>query len=149
MRFTPYGLFACRLIVGGLLALHAWQKIREPEDFAVTVRELGMPLPEAVASATILVECGVAVLVLAGLFTRVAGAVLAGHMAVVWAIVHARYPLVSDAGLTGELAVLYVAAGLGILAVGAGPLSLDGLLARRRSDEDPVPHGADVISSAR
>jgi putative oxidoreductase len=146
---NPVGLFALRLIVGGLLALHGWQKMQEPERFGGFVRSLGVPLPEAAATATILIEIGVGLLLVAGLLTRLAGAVLAGQMALIWAVVHTREPLIAagQPGISGELAVIYLAVGLGLLAVGAGAISLDTLLLRRRHEE-PLPEGADVLTNA-
>jgi putative oxidoreductase len=151
-RLTPYGLLALRVIVGGLLALHGWQKTQAPDEFAGYVRSLGVPLHETAATAAILVEICVGGLLVVGLLTRLAGATLAGHMAITWAVAHGSAPLIVDGkpGINGELAVLYLAAGLALLAVGAGAFSVDAGFARRRRLFDAVPEtGArDVLTNA-
>ena len=137
----PAALLAFRLVVGGLLVLHGVQKSQHPDRFATQVQSLDVPAPELAATIAILVEIGVGALLIAGLFTRLAGVLLAGHMAVVWAVAHSGSALVVDgrAGIEGETAVLHLVAGLALFAVGAGPFSVDAGLGRH-SEPPPRKH---------
>ncbi len=78
-------------------------------------------------------------LVLLGLFTRPVAFILAGEMAVAYFYGHARvgpwlWPVINQGGL----AVIFCFLFLYISAAGAGPWSLDALLARRRNSAIPV-----------
>jgi putative oxidoreductase len=76
-------------------------------------------------------------LLLFGLFTRLVAFVLAGEMAFAYFIGHAGrglWPLLNQ----GEPAVFFCFTFLYFSAAGAGPWSLDALLARRRSTTIPV-----------
>lgn len=76
-------------------------------------------------------------LMLLGLFTRPVAFILAGEMAFAYFDIHARngfWPLLNF----GEPAVLFCFTYLYFSAAGAGPWSLDALLARRRSSAVPV-----------
>ena len=76
-------------------------------------------------------------LLLLGLFTRPVAFILAGEMAAAYFIVHAGggfWPLLNQ----GEPPVFFCFTFLYFSAAGAGPWSLDALLARRRSTAIPV-----------
>jgi len=76
-------------------------------------------------------------LFLFGLFTRPVAFILAGEMAFAYFMIHAGrgfWPLVNQ----GEPAVFFCFTFLYFAAAGAGPWSLDALLARRRSSAVPV-----------
>jgi putative oxidoreductase len=76
-------------------------------------------------------------LLLLGLFTRPVAFILAGEMAAAYFIVHAGggfWPLLNQ----GEPPVFFCFTFLYFSAAGAGPWSLDALLARRRSTTIPV-----------
>lgn len=77
------------------------------------------------------------VFILLGLFTRPVAFILAGEMAFAYFIGHAGrgfWPTLNQ----GEPAVFYCFTYLYFSAAGAGPWSLDALLARRRSTTIPV-----------
>ena len=76
-------------------------------------------------------------ILLLGLFTRPVAFILAGEMAAAYFIMHAGrgfWPLLNQ----GEPAVFFCFTFLYFSAAGAGPWSLDALLARRRSTAIPV-----------
>lgn len=76
-------------------------------------------------------------ILLLGLFTRPVAFILAGEMAAAYFIMHAGsgfWPLLNQ----GEPAVFFCFTFLYFSAAGAGPWSLDALLARRRSATVPV-----------
>ena len=79
-----------------------------------------------------LIETVGGTLLLLGLFTRPVAFILAGEMAVAYFMMHARggfWPLLN----MGEPAVFFCFTFLYFSAAGAGPWSLDALLARRRA----------------
>jgi putative oxidoreductase len=121
------------LVVGVLLALHGWQKGAHPNQFAEYVGTLDVAAPEFAATAVILLEIGLGAMLVVGLATRLAGALLAGHMVMIWTVVHSGGALVTDgrSGITGELALLYLAAGLGLFATGSGQYAVDSFLGGR------------------
>jgi len=76
-------------------------------------------------------------ILLLGLFTRPVAFILAGEMAAAYFLMHAGrgfWPLLNQ----GEPAVFFCFTFLYFSAAGAGPWSLDALLARRRSTTIPV-----------
>jgi putative oxidoreductase len=78
-----------------------------------------------------LIETVGGMLLLLGLFTRPVAFILAGEMAVAYFMIHARggfWPLLN----MGEPAVFFCFTVLYFSAAGAGPWSVDALLARRR-----------------
>jgi putative oxidoreductase len=80
-------------------------------------------------------------LVLVGLFTRVAAFILSGEMAVAYFQFHfpkGIWPAQND----GTPAVLFCFIFLMFAAVGAGAISLDALLASRKSHTRSIPRGA-------
>lgn len=79
-----------------------------------------------------LIEFFGGVMLLLGVFTRVAGFLLAGMMAIAYFTVHARrdfWPILNH----GELAVALCFIFLYLAATGAGPFSIDWALAHRRT----------------
>jgi putative oxidoreductase len=78
-----------------------------------------------------------------GLFTRLVGFVLSGLMAVAYFTVHAPqgfWPMLNQ----GELAALYCFVFLTFAAVGGGPYSVDGLIARSQGRSAGVWYSAPV-----
>ncbi|HET6572215.1 MAG TPA: DoxX family protein, partial [Fimbriiglobus sp.] len=77
-------------------------------------------------------EFGCALLVVLGLATRLAAAVVVFSMAVAAFVVHANDPWTMGAGASKEPALLYLVPFLALVFTGAGRLSLDGLIRSRR-----------------
>ena len=124
-RWQPQMLAILRIVVALLFIEHA------------TIKLLGFPpggQPGLQATGTFLwiagiIELVTGVLVLLGLFTRVAAFVAAGEMAIAYWTVHAKmgaYPAVN----MGEGAILFCFVFLYLAAAGPGAWSIDG--ARRR-----------------
>lgn len=92
---------------------------------------LGAQAPDFFAWLVMLSLVGLPVLVVLGLFTRPAAFLIAGLMALVWAVT--IYPrtgytvLTPEGAITGENAVLYLLLTLPLVYTGAGRLSVDGL----------------------
>lgn len=125
----PVAWLALRLYLGWFLIVGVWDNIESPErmaEFENFLRSLNCPMPEIAAPVSVWVQLGIGVLLIPGLFTRLAGILLAVNFLVA--------------------VVLFVAAGLGereiydpailvfigaLLAThGAGLLSIDRLLLR-------------------
>ncbi len=140
-----WALLPVRLMVGFGFAAHGLAKLgRGPEKFAVILQALGVPLPHLAAWATSLLELAGGLCVMAGLAVVPLTAPLALVMLTAMFGVHLRYgfssirlealtPEGARFGPVGfELNLLYLAGLLALGLGGAGPASLDGVLARRR-----------------
>lgn len=125
---TGAAFLVVRLVFGfTLLVNHGWGKLTgglahftrdEPWRFVEGVAALGFPAPVLFAAAAALAETAAALLLVAGLATRPAAALVAVTM-VVACISHftrGEYP---------ELATLYLAAAIALLVGGAGRYSAD------------------------
>ena len=126
-----------RIVVGLLFACHGAASL-----FGVLggSRGTGEPVPAGVwpgwYAALIQLVCGG--LVLIGLLTRPAAILASGSMAYAYFVVHQEQGLfpIQNGGVTPAL---YSWSFLLVAALGAGPLSVDGLFGRRRTDEAPQP----------
>jgi putative oxidoreductase len=130
-RFATPAWSAFRVVIGLLFACHGLAGV-----FGLLGgnRGTGASIPVGTwpnwYAAVIQLVCGI--LVLAGLFTRPAAALASGSMAYAYFVVHQKSGLlpIENGGVT---AALYAWSFLVIAVLGAGPWSVDALLARRRS----------------
>ena len=124
-KWTPRVLSVLRVVAGFLIMQHGMQKL------------LGLPAPMPGGTVPLLslfgvsgaLELVVGVLVLLGLFTRLAAFILSGEMAVAYFMAHAPqgfWPLLNK----GELAALYSFVFLFLAVAGGGEWALDRLLRR-------------------
>lgn len=133
-----------RLIVGYGFIAHGLAKLsRGPSSFAHTLDALGVPSPDVMAWATILVELIGGFAVLIGAFVSVASIPLAVVLLVAMFTVHLPYGFSSiklvavggagpQFGPPGyEVALLYLASLAALAVGGSGPLSIDRLLTSR------------------
>ena len=123
-RVTDFVFFLARVVIGFLYACHGAQKL-----FGVLggTRELHDPMGLIAG----IVEFGGGFLIVLGLFARVAAFLASGEMAVAYFKVHAPrgfWPILNG----GERAAFYCFFFLFVAAYGAGSLSLDRLLRRKR-----------------
>jgi putative oxidoreductase len=140
------GLLVLRLAAGLCLLEHGLPKLAHPSGFVHALGGLGVPLPQVSGWLEILGEVGLGLLLVLGLLTRVAGALMAIQMSLVWITVHLPKGWAWGRGFDGELALLLAVIGVTLLFTGAGAWSLDATLPRRR----PRPsHGADPIDGER
>jgi putative oxidoreductase len=145
-RAIQLGLCFLRVCVGlGLVTGYGWSRLMHAGNyifqgqewpFLRTVTSLGFPLPVVFATASALAESLCAVLLVAGLRTRVNAALIAFNMLVaVWSHVRLGQPL--------EPASLYLCAALTLVLSGGGTYSLDALWTRRssyRASSSPRPY---------
>ncbi len=128
LKWAPRVLSVLRIVAGFLLMQHGLQKL------------LGLPAPMPGGTVPLLSLFGVSgalelvggLLVLTGLFTRLAAFILSGELAVAYFMMHAPqgfWPLLNN----GELAALYSFVFLYLAVAGGGVWSLDSLLRRSRT----------------
>jgi putative oxidoreductase len=137
---------ALRAIVGYGFMAHGFAKLsRGPGVFAGILHALGVPVPDVMAWATILVEVFGGLLVLVGAFVWLASIPTAAVLLVAMFTVHLPYgfssiklvAVTSEGAQFGppgyEVDLLYLACLAALVLGGSGPFSVDGLIARRRA----------------
>lgn len=129
-----WGLLVARVVLGVVLVAHGWQKFTEWGIAGTTAsfQEMGVPAPPVSALVASIVELGGGVLLILGLFTTVAGVLVALNMLGAVLFVHAPHG-VFVAGNGWELVAVIGVASLVFALVGAGRISLDALIAGRRT----------------
>jgi len=123
---------------------HGYAKIAKgPDHFIAVLHALGVPEPHFMGWLTILVELLGGLAVLVGGFVALASVPMAAVLLVAMFTVHLRYGFSSvkllavttagpQFGPPGyEVDLLYLACLVALVLSGSGPLSVDGLLARR------------------
>ena len=145
---SPWGKWALlplRLMIGYGFMAHGWAKLsRGPDGFAKLLHQIGAPAPEVTAWVSTLIELLGGLAILVGAFVAVVSVPLIVMMLVAMFTVHLRYGFsaINTIGLTAdgpqfgppgyEVNLLYVAGLLALILAGAGPFSIDRLLARRK-----------------
>ena len=129
-----WGLLVTRVILGVVLVAHGWQKFTEWGIAGTTAsfQQMGIPAPPVSALIASIVELGGGVLLILGLFTTVAGILVALNMLGAVLFVHAPHG-VFVAGNGWELVAVIGLASLVFALVGPGRISLDALIAGRRT----------------
>src|SRR5262245_13672209 len=132
-----------RLVIGYGFMAHGWAKLsRGPETFAKLLEQIGAPLPWVTAWVSTFVELVGGLAILSGALVAVVSIPLIFMMLVAMITVHLRYGFsaINTVGLTAdgprfgppgiEVNLLYIAGLLALILGGAGPYSIDGLIAR-------------------
>jgi putative oxidoreductase len=138
--------FPLRLIVGYGFMAHGFAKLaRGPDAFPVILQALGVPAPHLMGWLTILVEIFGGLAVLLGALVPIASIPMAAVLLVAIIMVHLPYGFSSiklqavtaagaQFGPPGfETDLLYLACLAALVLGGSGPLSIEGLLAKRRN----------------
>ena len=141
-----------RLVIGYGFMAHGWAKLsRGPAGFARLLEQIGAPLPEMTAWVSTFVEILGGLAILAGAFVAAVSVPLIVMMLVAMFTVHLRFGFsaINTIGLTAdgpqfgppgyEINLLYIAGLLALILGGAGPLSIDRLLAQRKRDPAVPP----------
>jgi putative oxidoreductase len=125
-----------RLTIAGVFVQTGWGKLHNLPKVIGFFTELGIPAPQLQAPLVAAVEFVCGLLLLVGLFTRVASLPLIVSMTV--AILTARRgDIHSYSDLFGMEEYLYIVVLLWLGAYGAGPISLDAVFARRMDGANP------------
>lgn len=140
-----WGPVLLRLIVGYGFIMHGYAKFgRGPENFAVVLHTLGVPMPFLLAWLTTLVELIGGFAILIGAFVQIASVPMTIVLLTALFTVHLPYGFFSvklaevsasgiKFGTVGyEIVLLYLAGLLALALGGAGPLSVDRWRSSRR-----------------
>jgi putative oxidoreductase len=130
-RRIDTALLVLRLVIGAIFIAHGWQKVFTFGIAGITsaFTQMGVPLPTLVAPFVSVLELVGGAALVVGIFTRVAGLLLAIDMLCAILIVHGKNGFFAPKGIEFVLGNLAMALTLAI--AGAGAYSLDAMLARR------------------
>lgn len=129
-RFEEAAWLATRLATGVFLVYGVWDNIVEParmREFVEFMRSFAFPAPEFWAPFSVYTQLIAGLLILPGLLTRWAGAIIAATFAVALVMVHWEQTLRE---WWPALSLLVI--GLLLMTRGGGRFSLDARLFRRR-----------------
>ena len=134
------GLFLLRLVTAAIMGIHGLQHLLNLPATTEQIQSTVLPAPGILAVVLGAAEVAIAIALVFGLLTRLAGlglALVAGG-ALAFVLWGAANPFVQgEAGFTGELEVLLVAVGVLFMLVGAGGWSVDhGFRSRRAESRD-------------
>ena len=150
-----WSLIPLRLIVGFGFLEHGFAKLAKgPDAFANILQAMGVPGPHFMAWATILVELLGGLAVILGAFVTLASLPMAAVLLVAMVTVHLPYGFSSikllavtaagaQFGPPGyEVDLLYLACLAALVLGGPGPLTIDGLIRKRRNvrSSQSTPH---------
>lgn len=144
-------LLIARIILGGVLIAHGWQKFNEwtIDGTASSFQEMGVPSPEISAQVATWFEIGGGAAIILGLLVRLVGPVLFVQMAgAAWFAHRDSGIFVSDGGW--EFVAVIGAAGLALSAAGAGRASLDHLFVapfRKRKEEKEAADNQQAVGA--
>jgi putative oxidoreductase len=127
------GLTVLRVVLGATFLLHGWQKVTEwtIAGTQASFAQMGVPAAELAAPVAAVVELVGGLMLLLGLGTRVAAALLALTMLGALVLVHLPAGFfAADGGV--ELVLLLAAASVLFALAGAGRWSLDHVVAAKR-----------------
>lgn len=128
LRWLPPTL--ARLALGWVFLLSGWGKLHNLDDVIEFFGSIGIPAPQIQAPFASGTEFACGLLLLVGLFSRLASVPLMVVMTV--AIATARHEELTSLGaLFGFVEYLYIVLLLYVAVEGPGPLSIDALLRRR------------------
>lgn len=118
-----FGLLLLRLVIGGLMAHHGWDKLAKVLDGNMAFADpIGIGNYPSLY-LTIFAEFVCSLLLVLGLFTRLAVIPIIITMLVAILVVHAADPL-----QVKELAIIYLGANLALFFTGPGKISIDSRL---------------------
>lgn len=133
---TNTALTILRVIVGFIFAAHGWQKFTEftIAGTQATFGKMGVPAADVVAPIVATIELVGGIALIAGVLTRVFGALLALDMLGALFLVHAPAGLFAEKG-GYELVLALAAAAAAVALTGAGRISIDAAVFGRQGSK--------------
>lgn len=132
------GPLVVRLAVGLAFALNGWGKLHNLDGITEFFASLGIPAPGIQAAMVSTIEFVGGLLLIVGLGTRVAAALLVGVMTV--ATLTAQLPQAEHLwDLAGTIEVTYLVVFVWLVVAGGGRASIDHLVARGRTEPPVAP----------
>lgn len=131
-RQLGFGLLVLRLALGLVFIVHGGQKLFVIGFGGTTemMMNMGVPAAALVGPLLAIVEPLAGVALVLGLLTRVAALAVAADMVGAILLVHRMHGFFVPMGI--EFPMMLAAAGAALVALGAGPFSIDHALARRQ-----------------
>lgn len=129
---TLLALTVLRVVVGGVMAAHGFQKALDPSTFEHHLMQMGMPAPGLMAYLAIAGELFGGLGLVVGLLTPIAAFGVASTMIVAIGLVHLKHGLFAQNG-GFEYPLILLVCSLWFMAVGAGPFSLDAWIRAARN----------------
>jgi putative oxidoreductase len=132
-RQLGLGLLVLRLALGAVFIVHGGQKLFQmgPSGTAGMLANMGVPASGLIGPLLSVVEPLAGVGVLLGLLTRLSGLAIAIDMLGAILTFHLPNGFFVPRGV--EFVMMNCASGLALAALGAGPISIDHLIAQRRT----------------
>ena len=138
-KLRPLALTVLRVVTGIILFAHGWQKLAGYEGWQQNVASMGIPVPEVSAALAVGAELGGGALLILGALTPLAALVVFGNMLVAIAYVHLGNGLFAkNNGWEYPLTLAVIS--LFFVFRGAGPLSVDSIVARMRGKSESETH---------
>lgn len=128
---TAAGLLVLRVVTGVIMIVHGWQKffVDGIDGVSAFFGSMGIPLAGVSATAVATIELVGGLLLVAGLGTRIVGAVFATAMAGAIGFVHGGNGFLATAG-GYEFVLLLAGVGVALALTGGGRFSVDALIKR-------------------
>ncbi len=129
-RYHDLTLCALRVLTGAFLVHETWDNVSSAARMAEFVKflgDFGFPAPALLAPLSVAVQFGCGILLILGLFTRIAGLLIAANFVVAVVMVHWN-----EAFRGWWPAIVLVFLGLHFAAAGSGKFGLDALGSKRR-----------------
>lgn len=121
--FSSFFAFFARIFLAVLFVMSGWTKLTGFEETVGYVASNGLPVPQFFAALTILVELGGGILLILGLFSRLAAFIMAGFTLLTIVLVHHFWTFEGAEAMTEQInAMKNLAVAGGLLMVTAfGP----------------------------
>ncbi len=140
-RLAGFAPLVVRVIVGIIMAAHGFQKlVAGPGAFGQMLGQMNIPLSGLMAYVVVFVELLGGLLLIVGLFSRLAALLLTINLTVAILLVKVNVGFLSppSGGVGAELDLALIAGFLAILLAGPGRLSLDRALGLDRGAAEKI-----------
>ena len=101
--FSSFFAFFARIFLAVLFVMSGWAKLNGFEGTVGYVASNGLPVPQLFAALTILVELGGGILLILGLFSRLAAFIMAGFVLLTIVLVHHFWTMTDPAAIADNM----------------------------------------------